>query len=222
MSTLPDYEARRYYQNPAVAAQYDAQFRRIRSWDDLRAQVLARFEERAFDAMLERAAGGGTVLDIACGTGRYVRRLLRRGYQVVGTDVSAEMLAVARAATPADHRLLALEQADAARLPFPDGHFDGVTCMRLYHRIPPDLRLQMLLEVRRVGRGWAILFFGMTNGWLRVRQKVRESAGGRPTNPYALSDHQLRRDLGAIGMELRDSRWVLPGLANGRVTLVTW
>ena len=38
---------------------------------------------------------GGTVLDLACGTGTYTCALLRRGYDAVGVDASPDMLQIA-------------------------------------------------------------------------------------------------------------------------------
>jgi demethylmenaquinone methyltransferase/2-methoxy-6-polyprenyl-1,4-benzoquinol methylase len=61
------------------------------------------------------------VLDLACGTGDLSRLGLRRGYRVVGADLSAGMLAANGAETP-------LVEADGGRLPFVDGAFDGVVC----------------------------------------------------------------------------------------------
>ena len=61
------------------------------------------------------------VLDLACGTGDLSRLALRRGYRVVGTDLSAGMLGANGAATP-------LVEADGSRLPFVDGAFDGLVC----------------------------------------------------------------------------------------------
>jgi demethylmenaquinone methyltransferase/2-methoxy-6-polyprenyl-1,4-benzoquinol methylase len=61
------------------------------------------------------------VLDLACGTGDLSRLALRRGYRVVGADLSAGMLAANGASTP-------LVEADGSRLPFVDGAFDGLVC----------------------------------------------------------------------------------------------
>ena len=57
---------------------------------------------------------GARVLDLACGTGDLSRLALRRGYRVIGADLSAGMLGANGAATP-------LVEADGSRLPFVDG-----------------------------------------------------------------------------------------------------
>lgn len=64
---------------------------------------------------------GSLVLDLACGTGDLSRLALRRGYRVVGADLSAGMLKANGAATP-------LAEADGSDLPFLDGSFDGLVC----------------------------------------------------------------------------------------------
>jgi demethylmenaquinone methyltransferase/2-methoxy-6-polyprenyl-1,4-benzoquinol methylase len=64
---------------------------------------------------------GSTVLDLACGTGDLCRELAGAGLRPVGMDLSFGMLAAARTEAP-------LAQADALRLPVPDGSVDGVTC----------------------------------------------------------------------------------------------
>jgi SAM-dependent methyltransferase len=75
-------------------------------------------------------------LDLACGTGLSTTPLLEVARQVVGVDVSREMLALARRS----HRV-AYAQAAAERIPFGDGSFDLVTiCSALHWFGPPALR----------------------------------------------------------------------------------
>ena len=92
------------------------------------------------------------VLEIACGTGRFTVMLAERGADVVGLDISAAMLQQgrerARRSGVADH--LEFMRGDAARLPFPDDHFDAVFAMRFFHLA--DTPVAFLSEMARVSR----------------------------------------------------------------------
>lgn len=77
-----------------------------------------------------RLKGGGSYLDIACGTGNYTTALANRQGRWHGLDLSGQMLRSARQKGGS----ISLFQADAAELPFQDGSFDGVLCtMALHH-----------------------------------------------------------------------------------------
>ena len=78
-----------------------------------------RWRRATVDALALPA--GSRVLDLACGTGDLSRAATRRGHTVVGTDLSAGMLASNRARTP-------LVESDGGRLSFADGAFDGLVC----------------------------------------------------------------------------------------------
>ena len=73
--------------------------------------------ERFFDLV---PPSGRLTLDVGCGEGRVTRDLAGLGHRVVGVDGSETMLAAAREADPGGEYVL----ADAASLPFPDGHAD--------------------------------------------------------------------------------------------------
>ena len=95
------------------------------------------------------------VLDVATGTGRLPRALLRQPAfdgRVIGLDLSRRMLrqAVRRTAQFAD-RLTFLWQ-DARQLPFDDDTFDGVTCLEALEFTPdPRAVLAELVRVLRPG-----------------------------------------------------------------------
>jgi SAM-dependent methyltransferase len=63
------------------------------------------------------------VVDVGCGEGRLPRDLKRLGYEVIGIDGSATLVAAAREADPAGRYGL----GDAAALPLPDASADLVT-----------------------------------------------------------------------------------------------
>ena len=89
------------------------------------------------------------MLDVACGTGVVAAAAADRvgpTGAVTGVDVNAGMLAVAAART----RRVRWVQADAARLPFPDGGFDRVLCQAGLQFVPD--RLGAVREMRRMLR----------------------------------------------------------------------
>ena len=69
---------------------------------------------------------GSRLADVCCGTGRHLVRLLQRGYQAVGVDISAMMLGRAREEARARGLPAPLVRADARHLPFRPGCFDAV------------------------------------------------------------------------------------------------
>ncbi|MEO6998583.1 MAG: class I SAM-dependent methyltransferase [Terracoccus sp.] len=95
--------------------------------------------------MLDRLTPG-RALDAACGTGAVTQRLLARGHDVVGVDVSEGMLARARKAAPGAHLLV----GDITDLPLPDDDVDHIVCsLALTHL--NDLR-PFFVEAARVMR----------------------------------------------------------------------
>jgi SAM-dependent methyltransferase len=70
---------------------------------------------------------GAMVLDLACGTGRHAIELTRRGYEVVGFDLSLSMLAKAADEAQERSQKLNFVQGDMREMTF-DGTFDGVYC----------------------------------------------------------------------------------------------
>ena len=95
------------------------------------------------------------VLDVATGTGRLLRALLRQpGFagRAIGLDLSRRMLrqAVRRTAQFADQVTYIWQ--DARRLPFDDGTFDAVTCLEALEFVPsPRGVLEELVRVLRPG-----------------------------------------------------------------------
>jgi SAM-dependent methyltransferase len=81
--------------------------------------------ERLEELALEHGLVGRDVLDVACGTGKSLVPLVRRGYRGTGCDLSPDMLEHARRALP-DARL---HRADMRALPRSIGVFDWITCL---------------------------------------------------------------------------------------------
>jgi ubiquinone/menaquinone biosynthesis C-methylase UbiE len=108
------------------------------------------------------AGGHGTarLLDVACGTGRFLREV-KANYprlHVTGLDLSPHYLSVARRGLAPWSRTRFVEGA-AEALPFSDAEFDVVTCIYLFHELPPRIRRAAVAEIRRVLRpGGSVIF----------------------------------------------------------------
>jgi len=101
------------------------------------------------------------ILEVACGTGRFTVMMAQQGADIVGLDISPAMLAQGREKAQRvgvdDH--VEFMRGDAARLPFPDDHFDAVFAMRFFHLA--DRPVTFLRELRRVSK--AQVFFDTFN-----------------------------------------------------------
>ena len=113
--------------------------------------------EREIRWVLEQGFGG-RVLDLCCGYGRHCLALARAGVDVVGLDLSAELLRDASRLEGAERLAGRLFRGDMRRLPFAEGTFDGVlNLFSSFGYVGDDGDLEVLDEIARVlapgGRG---------------------------------------------------------------------
>ena len=118
------------------------------------------------------APHGLRVLDLMCGTAEVGLGLARRGFQVVGIDLSPAMLAVAtdRLSAAADFpaRSLSVAQGDACRIPASDGTFDFalVGGSGSLNHLGAGQAAEALREIRRVLRPGGALGVELVNPYL--------------------------------------------------------
>ena len=123
---------------------------------------------RRFDAILKRPAA--RVLDLCCGTGDMAFALRRRAglgaTQILGADFSHAMLQrAAQKGRGTTLRPLQWIEADALRLPFPDGHFNLVTSAFGFRNLADyDAGLREIARVLAAGGECGILDFGESGG----------------------------------------------------------
>ena len=94
---------------------------------------------------------GERVLDLACGTGVVTRLAAERtgsAGRVVGLDINAAMLAVARSLPPVEGPSVEWIEASALEIPLPAATFDVVLCQHGLQQFPD--RPAALREARRV------------------------------------------------------------------------
>lgn len=139
---------------------------------------LMELEERAMLSLLPPDLNGQTCLDLACGSGRYIKLLqARQAQQVFGVDYSPDMLMQATSSQfrakgpPAAIHNSQLAQTAFLALPFAAATFDLITCgLAVGHE--KNLG-QTLAEMSRVLRqGGMVIYsdfhpFGTLSGWQR-------------------------------------------------------
>lgn len=109
---------------------------------------------------------GGRYVDIACGSGNYTLALANAGVPMTGVDISARMIAAARA-KPAPASLDHWVQAQVAAMPFAGGAFAGAVCSLAIHHFP-DLPAAFA-EISRIvdARDGRLVIFTATPGQMR-------------------------------------------------------
>jgi len=118
---------------------------------------VARIYDRIFDSMnkglklvgirMFRPTKGMSILDVGCGTGSNLELYQRYKCSLYGLDLSPSMLNVARERLGDTARL---DLGDATDMPYEDNKFDLVISMLSLHEMPPETRLAVLNEIKRV------------------------------------------------------------------------
>lgn len=141
-------------------------------------RLVDRLEKETALGLVETVPGG-LALDLSCGTGNYAVALARRGFRVVGVDLSEPMLRVAHSRASRAGVTVALVRADGAALPFRAGSLDLVTIV-LGLEFVAD-RAGAIGEARRVlKRGGALIVailnrVGLWTLWRRLKRRFVDS-----------------------------------------------
>ncbi len=108
----------------ARAAEYIALLGDVRQMADADRELIARWRDQTT----------GSLLDAGCGPGHWADLLRGGRREVVGIDVSAEMIASARSRFPGAR----FERASLGALPFADASFGGILAWYSLIHLPPE------------------------------------------------------------------------------------
>jgi ubiquinone/menaquinone biosynthesis C-methylase UbiE len=151
------------------------------------------------------------VLDVACGTGRHTIALCLAGFDVVGLDISTNLLKIAR-----KRGALVLVRGDMRFLPFKSGYFTAaVSIDNSFGYLPSEKEdEQGLADVKRVLKPNGMFVLDVFN-----REKLTEKYRLRKASPklYSYQSFMLKqeRTVSADGTWLCD-RWTVKQRANGQ------
>jgi len=166
----------------------------------------------------------GRALDFGCGVGRLSRALAERFDEVVGVDIAASMLDVARRHNRHGHRCrFVLNTRGDLRL-FGDGTFDFVYSNITLQHVPPEHSTRYVAEFFRVLRPGGVALFQMPSGeakgdrtlagrWRRFRRRhvapwrkrIRGLLGIPVIDNYPVARETVESVIAAAGAELLDA-----------------
>lgn len=92
------------------------------------AAMVALFQGGRARLVARRVEPGGRILDVGCGNGGFLAQLQRRGYQVEGTERTAESAARVPQGIPT-------HVGDLLELPLPSGGYDAVTLWHVFEHL---------------------------------------------------------------------------------------
>lgn len=200
-----------------VRARYNAQAEVYQTrYVGLKGDYYRRFEDAIFLEFLQ--VDGKRVLDLGTGRGRLALLLADRAREIVGLDISDEMIRLATEAS-GERKNVHFERGDAADLRFADASFDCVSSVGMF----PYVRdvYPYFAEINRVLVRDGMFAFSIANAdeWhfgARIEHGVRELARRalrrEPSSPPPPSPliphriHELEPELARAGFELVDVR----------------
>ena len=112
------------------------------TFDEDQKYIVGEDIQQALKEKLSRESDLGELIEFGCGAGFYTKDIAANANHVTATDLSDEMLAMARTQLK-DLQNVTIEKADCEKTNFPDGKFNSVFMANLIHIIEhPTLALQ--------------------------------------------------------------------------------
>jgi len=168
--------------------------------------------EAVQQVILERLSGEsdlGELVELGCGAGFYTKVLAENANNVMATDLSDEMLAVARTQLKECQNVI-IEKTDCEKTAFPDGKFDSVFMANLVHIIEnPSI---VLHESYRILKDGGLIFIIDYTGYGMKRFEMMKMGirfivkWGKPLSYFRsrLSPDELRSLVEGVGFKVEE------------------
>ena len=165
-------------------------------------------DQRIVRRAVRRAGRIQRVLDVPCGTGRFLQGLAHHVPHLVGADVSRDMIDLSRQRHSVKGRpvgRLEYVQCDAKYLPFGSNTFDLVVSGRFLHHLyhfPQAERIQVMREFARVSQKWVVADFNIQYGLKYYFNKVRSILKGRQLKSQRMTAAKVFGELTEVGLQV--------------------
>lgn len=176
--------------------------------EDQRYIVGGAVQQQAIVERLSRERDLGELIELGCGAGFYTKFLVANASHIVATDLSDEMLVVARTQLK-DLQNVTVAKADCERTTFPDGKFSSVFMANLVHVIEnPSITLKEAYRILKDGGLLLIVdYTGYGMKWfekMKMGMRVLRKFGRPPRSSRNLSPDELRSLVESAGFKVEE------------------
>lgn len=214
-----EYESdmKNYYKSDEVAQKY---FEAYNSKLNFRGRFIAFFERRSVHQFLVQIPNS-TLLDIPTGTGKLAPVFKKIDANVMACDISKQMLDIAKmefdkcGLNQADFKVCDAEKINETL----NQKFDVAVCLRLLHRVPDQVKENILKELSEVANH-CIVSVGIETGFHKIRRIIREKLLGGDVRDHCFSNQNEILNLLLQHFEIINSKSIFPLVSQEKIYLL--
>ena len=171
--------------------------------------------EKQLQFLKDQLKSNGYILDVACGTGRHMIPLSQQGYEMVGLDISANLLKIAKQHS----KEIQLVKGDMRFLPFKPQVFAGVISMDTsFGYLPSEADDRVTLdEIKRVVNQRGVFVIDVFNPEELIRKYQNKNLSAK-RKEYPSFFLLQKRTISPKGEWLWDL-WTIEDKANKRLSI---
>lgn len=192
-----DWDPITHYQEVAIAERYD----RVR-FSSPAGRIFNALERACMRRVFKATPRSAIIMDLPCGTGRFAEVLLEEGFKVVGVDISAAMLTVARRKLQRFGECFETRVADVRQLAKCESKsYDIALCARVLMHFPLDEQILFLRSVAALVKTQVVFTQSLSTPYQRFRRHIKRLIGNQAPAKYPITEAELKTLLAAAGLK---------------------
>lgn len=192
-----DWDPVTHYKEIEIAERYDRE-----RFSSFAGRVFNALEKHNIRKAFRPVPHDHTVLDLPCGTGRFSEVLLEQGFKVIGVDISAAMLEVARRKLERFGAQFDTRVADVRELARQERkRYDVALCARVLMHFPLKEQISFLRSVAELTKGRVVFTQSLSTPYQRFRRGIKRLLGNQPPAMYPITETELKTLLTGAGLK---------------------
>ena len=208
------------YQNKNYVYKYKEEYTRGIKFKNIRSRIIATREKTIIKKFLAKILKNNSIIiDIPCGTGKLGEVLNQFAIKILAADISLPMMILAKEEY-LPNKFIGFLRCDAQKIPLKDETIDIVICLRLFQRIPKNIRINILKEFYRISKNYLIISYSYSSPFQKIRRRIRKFYDKENPIFFSLDFNNITLELKQAGFVIQDKKLVLPGLSSEVILLV--